>query len=125
MRKPPADRLGFEDAAFLNFERPEFPYNVGSVGIFEGAIPFQKYVQHVETRIQLVPRYCQRVVTVPFNVAQPTWQTTPTSMYTTTSSVRGCRSRRTMRNSLASPGSSSPRSSTAAGRCGRCAWSKG
>jgi WS/DGAT/MGAT family acyltransferase len=77
MRKPPADRLGFEDAAFLNFERPEFPYNVGSVGIFEGAIPFQKYVQHVETRIQLVPRYCQRVVTVPFNVAQPTWQDDP------------------------------------------------
>jgi WS/DGAT/MGAT family acyltransferase len=71
------NRLGFQDAAFLNFERADLPYNVGSVGIFEGAIPFQKYVQHVEGRIELVPRYHQRVVQVPFSLAQPAWHDDP------------------------------------------------
>jgi WS/DGAT/MGAT family acyltransferase len=73
----PSKRLGFEDAAFLNFERPEFPYNVGSVAIFEGTIPFEKYVRHVESRIELVPRYHQHVVPVPFNLSQPSWHDDP------------------------------------------------
>jgi WS/DGAT/MGAT family acyltransferase len=70
-------RLSHEDAAFLNFDRDQFPYNVGSVGIYEGVIPFEAYRAHVERRLDLVPRYRQRVVPVPFHVAQPGWHDDP------------------------------------------------
>lgn len=67
------DRLSFQDVAFLNFDRNEFPYNVGSVGIFEGDIAFEDYLPHIDRRLDLVRRYRQRVVPVPLDVAQPEW----------------------------------------------------
>ena len=70
-------RLSYEDATFLNFDRDQFPYNVGSVGIYEGSIPFEAYLAHVERRLNLVPRYRQRLLPVPFGVAQPAWHGDP------------------------------------------------
>jgi WS/DGAT/MGAT family acyltransferase len=70
-------RLSYEDAAFLTFDRPEFPYNVGSVGIYEGVIPFQRYIAHVERRLDAVPRYRQRLCHAPLNIAHPAWQDDP------------------------------------------------
>ena len=62
-------RLSFEDAAFVNFERPSMPMNVGSVAIFEGRVPFAGFQSHVERRIDEVPRYRQRLIPVPFGIA--------------------------------------------------------
>jgi WS/DGAT/MGAT family acyltransferase len=70
-------RLSHEDAVFFNFDRDQFPYNVGSVGIYEGVIPFETYRGHVERRLDRVPRYRQRLVSVPFDLAQPGWHDDP------------------------------------------------
>jgi hypothetical protein len=34
-------RMSAEDAWFLYFERPDAPLHIGSVGIFEGQVPFE------------------------------------------------------------------------------------
>lgn len=70
-------RLSHADAVFLNFDRDQFPYNVGSVGVYEGVIPFETYRGHVERRLDLIPRYRQRLVPVPFDLAQPGWHDDP------------------------------------------------
>lgn len=70
-------RLSVQDSAFIYFERDESPLNVGSVGIYEGRIPFQRLVDHLNGRIRLIPRYRQRLMFVPFNIARPTWEDDP------------------------------------------------
>lgn len=70
-------RLSVQDAAFANFERDTFPMNVGSVGIYEGDIDFERFLDHVDSRIQLVPRYWQRLVAVPGGIAFPAWVDDP------------------------------------------------
>lgn len=73
MARDLAQRLSFEDAAFINFERPEFPLNVASVGIYEGHIPYAKWVEHVHRRIDMVPRYKQRLAPAPLGIVHPAW----------------------------------------------------
>ena len=70
-------RLNFEDAGFLYFEKPQAPLHVGSLGIYEGTIPFGTLVQHLESRIHTIPRYRQRVVFVPLNLGHPIWEDDP------------------------------------------------
>jgi len=70
-------RLSFQDAAFLSFERDSMPMNVGSVGIYDHPIDFAEFVQHVDRRIDLVPRYRQRVLPVPFELGPPRWADDP------------------------------------------------
>jgi WS/DGAT/MGAT family acyltransferase len=70
-------RLSSSDAAFLYFERPNAPLHVGSLGIYEGRIPFERFSCHIESRLPLIPRYRQRIVQVPFNLAHPTWEDDP------------------------------------------------
>jgi len=77
MTRDSPDRFNYQDAGLLNFDRDTFPHNIGSVGIFEGAIPFEKYLAHVERRLDLVPRYRQRVVRVPLDLANPIWHDDP------------------------------------------------
>lgn len=77
MRREPRQRLSFEDAAFLNFERPSMPMNIGSVGIYDSAIPVNRFVAHVDRRINLQPRYRQRVVPAPLNLEHPAWMEDP------------------------------------------------
>ena len=71
------DRFNYQDAGLINFDRDTFPHNIGSVGIFEGLIPFGKYLAHVERRLDLVPRYRQRMVRVPLDLANPIWHEDP------------------------------------------------
>ena len=70
-------RLSVQDSAFIYFERDESPLNVGSIGVYEGRIPFQRVVDHLNSRIRAIPRYRQRLMFVPFNIARPTWEDDP------------------------------------------------
>lgn len=70
-------RLSLQDSAFIYFERDESPLHLGSLGIYEGRIPFQRFVDHLKGRIPLIPRYRQRLTFVPFNLALPTWEDDP------------------------------------------------
>jgi WS/DGAT/MGAT family acyltransferase len=72
------DRLSAEDAVFLYTETPETPLHIGSVSIFDGPMPFEACRDYVASRLSLIPRYRQRVVTPPFHFGHPTWEPDPT-----------------------------------------------
>ncbi|MGA9772770.1 MAG: wax ester/triacylglycerol synthase family O-acyltransferase [Blastocatellia bacterium] len=67
-------RLTSMDATFLYFEKKESPMHIGSVSIFEGEIPFDKFVQNISSKMHLLPRYQQKVIPDPFNLGHPTWE---------------------------------------------------
>ncbi len=66
--------LSWGDALFLYLERPGMPLNIASVSDFEGEIGLEECVQFVASKLPLLPRYLQRVVTPPFNIGLPTWE---------------------------------------------------
>jgi diacylglycerol O-acyltransferase len=70
-------RLSPQDATFYYLETPEAPMNIGSVAVFEGHISYRRFVESVESRMHLIPRYRQRVVEAPFNIGRPTWEFDP------------------------------------------------
>ncbi|MDQ1289047.1 MAG: diacylglycerol O-acyltransferase / wax synthase [Actinomycetota bacterium] len=73
------DRLTPLDASFLYLESTETPMHVGSVMVFAGIgrarrpVDHVRLVKHVEARIAFVPRYRQRLRTVPGRLANPVW----------------------------------------------------
>jgi len=70
-------RLSAQDASFLYMERPEAPLHIGSIAVFEGAVPYQRFVDNIASKIHLIPRYQQRAVPAPFNIGHPTWEWDP------------------------------------------------
>ena len=49
--------------------------HIGSTSIFEGKLAYRDLVKHIEDRLFLLPRYLQKVVPDPFNLAHPTRET--------------------------------------------------
>ena len=70
-------RMTADDAAFLYLERKEMPLHIGSVSVFEGPLPFERFVQQIDSKLHLIPRYRQRVVPAPFNIGHPSWEDDP------------------------------------------------
>lgn len=70
-------RLTTQDSAFVYFEKDTAPMNIGTVAIFEGQISYERLVEHLNTRLPLVPRYRQRLVPSPFGLAHPAWEPDP------------------------------------------------
>ena len=71
------ERLSWGDSVFLNLEREGMPLNVACVCVLEGDLPFETYVQFVESRMPLIPRYFMRVVAPPLNIGLPIWDYDP------------------------------------------------
>jgi len=73
------DRLTALDSAFLHLEDNSTAHmHVASVMVFEGKAPSpQQLVDHVLSRLHLVPRYRQRLVYVPFGQGRPVWADDP------------------------------------------------
>jgi WS/DGAT/MGAT family acyltransferase len=69
------DRLSPLDASFLHLEDNQPSHmHVASVTIFEGdAPPYDEFVDGIESRLHLVPRYRQKLALVPFNQGRPRW----------------------------------------------------
>ena len=69
------DRLSALDSAFLHLEDNSTAHmHVASVMVFEGKAPTpQQLVDHVLSRLHLVPRYRQRLVYVPLGQGRPVW----------------------------------------------------
>jgi WS/DGAT/MGAT family acyltransferase len=70
-------RLSTQDASFLYAETHYGPLHVGIFQTFEGEIEFDRLVAHFERRIHLLPRYRQRLVFAPFNLAHATLEDDP------------------------------------------------
>jgi diacylglycerol O-acyltransferase / wax synthase len=73
------DRLSALDSAFLHLENNSTAHmHVASVMVFEGKAPTpQELVDHVMSRLHLVPRYRQRLAYVPFDQGRPVWTDDP------------------------------------------------
>src|SRR5260370_2008449 len=76
-KQAPAYRLSTQDVTFVSGESRNGPLHIGSIGLFEGRIDFNAMLGHFEERIHLVPRYRQRLVEVPFNVAHAMMEDDP------------------------------------------------
>ncbi|MEN3334811.1 MAG: diacylglycerol O-acyltransferase / wax synthase [Blastocatellia bacterium] len=74
MAQPLNTRLTSMDATFLYFEKKESPMHIGSVSIFDGKIPFDKFIANINSKMHLLPRYQQKVAPDPFNLGHPTWE---------------------------------------------------
>jgi WS/DGAT/MGAT family acyltransferase len=66
------------DSSFLHVENATTPMHIGGVSIFEGPAPrFDDLRAMVEGKLDLVPRYRQRVRSVPLAAGTPAWVDDP------------------------------------------------
>ena len=72
------DRLSPLDASFLHIEDHVSHMHIASVAIFEGPpAPFVDIVAMVDAKLDLVPRYRQKVKFVPLELGRPVWVDDP------------------------------------------------
>ena len=68
------DRMSSTDAGFYFAETENTPMHVGSVSVFEGPAPsYGDLVRLLLGKLPLVPRYRQRVRSVPMHLGRPIW----------------------------------------------------
>jgi diacylglycerol O-acyltransferase len=68
------DRLTAVDASFLTNETSASHMHVGGILVFEGSPPlYVALVEHVRSRLHLVPRFRQRLVVPPLEAGRPLW----------------------------------------------------
>ena len=73
-----ADRLTALDASFLHLEDESSHMHVAGVSIFAGEPPtYEELLAHVGGRLSLVPRFRQKLRTVPFGQGRPVWVDDP------------------------------------------------
>ncbi len=74
-----AHKLSALDASFLHLETPDTHMHIGGVAIFEpsplgsGRELFKELLAAIEPRLDLVPRYRQRLAFVPLSLDVPVW----------------------------------------------------
>ena len=72
------DRLSASDLSNLFAERGPIHVNVGATILVEGPPPeYQQLIAHVERRLDLVPRFRQRIIKVPLGIENPVWADDP------------------------------------------------
>src|SRR5919109_4571913 len=72
------DRLSAVDASFLRQEKQASHMHVGALVVFEGPPPpREELAAHIESRLQLVPRYRQRLAFPRFEMGRPFWVDDP------------------------------------------------
>src|SRR5215472_3210416 len=70
-------RLTNLDASFLYQESAISPMHGGGIFLLRGQLPFDKFFAHINSRLHITPRYRQRLVFAPFNLAHPTLEDDP------------------------------------------------
>ena len=72
------DRLSAIDASFLAGEKESSHMHVGAVMIFEGPPPGREdTLEHIDSRLHLVPRYRQKLAVPRFEMGRPLWVDDP------------------------------------------------
>ncbi len=73
-----SEPLSGADIASLHAEQGAIHVHVGGTAIFEGKPPdFETLLAHVEQRLNLIPRFRQRVRHLPGRVTRPVWEDDP------------------------------------------------
>ncbi|MGI8460967.1 MAG: WS/DGAT/MGAT family O-acyltransferase [Solirubrobacterales bacterium] len=69
-----SERLSSSDMSSLLAERGPIHVHVGATIVLDGEPPpYDEFLDHVRTRLNLVPRFRQRVTEVPLGLANPVW----------------------------------------------------
>jgi diacylglycerol O-acyltransferase len=72
------DRMNPLDASFLHLENEVTQLHIASISIFEGPPPdYADLCRRYQAKVQLVPRYLQKVRFVPWNLGRPVWVDDP------------------------------------------------
>ena len=72
------DRLSPVDASFLAQEHEASHMHVGAITIFEGPPPtYDEFIEGLESRLHLVPRYRQKLAEPRFEMGRPFWVDDP------------------------------------------------
>jgi diacylglycerol O-acyltransferase / wax synthase len=72
------DRLSAVDASFLAQEKESAHMHVGALMVFEGPPPsYEEFLEQVESRMHLVPRYRQKLAFPRFEMGRPMWVDDP------------------------------------------------
>src|SRR5436190_2213797 len=70
--------MSAQDAMFLHVENDVTPMHIGGVSIFEGPPPpFEDLRAMVESKLDLTPRYRQKIRFVPLGLGEPVWVDDP------------------------------------------------
>jgi len=110
------DRLTAVDASFLHNEGESSHMHVGGMTMFEGPPPaIEDFLDHIRSRLHLVPRYRQKLVTPPLEAGRPLWIDDPS--FNLEYHVR--------HSALPEPGGEQQLLRIAQSRCGRSGWSRG
>jgi hypothetical protein len=68
------DRLTAIDASFLAQEHASSHMHVGALAVFEGPAPaYEDVLDHIRSRLHLVPRYRQKLAFPPIEMGMPLW----------------------------------------------------
>src|SRR6476659_4846358 len=79
MAQAHGDRLSAVDASFLAQERANSHMHIGAVLILEGPAPaYDDFLNHIRSRLHLVPRYRQKLAFPPLETGRPVWVDDPT-----------------------------------------------
>ena len=70
-------RLSFSDAGFLYGENATGPLHTAGIVVLAGEVSARDIYRFVERRLHLIPRFRQRLVWVPMNLAHPKWVDDP------------------------------------------------
>ena len=76
----PVQRLNSLDSSFLHLETRNTHMHIGGIAVFEPGPwksheeRFQALLRHIEPRLDLMPRYRQKIAFLPMNVDLPVWQ---------------------------------------------------
>lgn len=68
------ERMALLDAEFLHLEDPVVFNHIAGISVFEGPSPeFADFTHLMESKLDLIPRYRQRVRFVPMELGRPVW----------------------------------------------------
>ena len=72
------DQLNSLDDIFLDLESREVQANIGGVSLFEGPMPeYEAIVAQIDSKLDLQPRYRQRLRFLPLRLGSPVWVDDP------------------------------------------------
>ncbi len=68
------ERLSVLDELFLHLEGPDTHMHVGGIALFDGPPPdYEEVKDMIARRLQLVPRFRQKLAFIPFGMGRPVW----------------------------------------------------
>lgn len=72
------DRLSTLDAEFLHLEDPRTHLHIAGIAVFEAPVPtIDELTALVVGKLHLIPRYRQRILSVPLELGRPVWADDP------------------------------------------------